>query len=204
MITGLTRNYKDSEQEVGVVIGKKDILFGTSVLMVNDRTLFISDTAINNNPSSTELVQIAKIIANNAKENNIKPRVAFIASDNFNKSENDVLEKVNKAIEILDKENVEFEYEGPISAEVALNEKLRNNNYPFSRLTDDANILIMPNLDSAKIAYHLLKETSKAVSIGPILSGFEYPVQILPIGSSVKQIINITAITCYNKICCDF
>ena len=128
-----------------------------------------------------------------------EPRVAFLSFSNFGTALRTESERIKKAVEILDSQNIEFEYEGEMTADVALNmDKMKK--YPFSRLTAQANILICPGLHSASIATKLLEELGDCSVVGPILTGFEKSVQIVTMRSSVNDILNMAAIAAIDNI----
>lgn len=195
MITGVTRSYQNSLNDVLKVIpqtpNKK--LFGYSIAIAKNRTVFIADTALTELSSSEEMAEVAIQLAAEVKKYGHTPRVALVSFSNFGNQQRKESNRIRQAKEILDSRNVDFEYDGEISPDVALNPELLKL-YPFSNLTAPANILIMPGLHSAIISSKLFQELGGGTVIGPILSGLEKSVQIAPIGSSVSDIINIAAI----------
>ena len=195
MITGLTRGYRKSLTDVWQVIkNKKDkIVLGVSMVISKNRTIFISDTACSELSSSERLAAIAVQTAEKVKNMGYEPRVAFLSFSNFGSALKKESSRIKQAVEILDGMKVKFEYDGEMSADVALNkEKLAR--YPFCRLTAPANILICPGLHSANIATKLLEEMGSCTVIGPILTGFDKSVQIVPMGSGVNEILNMAAL----------
>lgn len=192
LITGLTRDYTSSLNDVQKIVGfSNNIVFGLSIVITKDRTLFIADTAINETLTEKELAEVAIKSAAKAKQMGHKPRVAFISFSTFGSHwiKNGV-EKIHKAIEILDNSNVDFEYDGELSVDAALNQDILSL-YPFCRLSGSANILIMPGLHSASISSKLLQEVGGGSTVGPILIGMEKPVQIVQMTSSVSEILNL-------------
>ena len=123
-----------------------------------------------------------------------KPQVALLSSSNFGSRIVEKNERIREAVRILESRNVDFSFEGEMTAEVALNQNLRSNLYPFSRLTEPANILIMPNLSCAYISTQLLEELAGGIFIGPILTGLKHNVQIVQIGATATDIFNFAAI----------
>jgi malate dehydrogenase (oxaloacetate-decarboxylating)(NADP+) len=195
LVTGLTRGYSKSLKDVWQVIkNKKDnILLGVSMVISKGRTIFVSDTACSELSSSEHLVSIAIQTAKKVKKMGYEPRVAFLSFSNFGSALKNESSRIKKAVELLDDMKVNFEYDGEMTADVALNaDKMAK--YPFCRLTAPANILICPGLHSASIATKLLEEVGNCTVIGPILDGFEKPVQIVTMRSSINDIINLTAI----------
>ena len=201
LITGLTRGYKKSLSDVWKVVKNKsnEIIMGLSMVIAKHRTVFIADTACSELSSSDELVQIAIQSANKVREMGYEPRVAFISFSNFGAALKTESQRVKKAVEELDLKNVDFEYEGEMTADVALNmDKMEK--YPFSRLTAPANILICPGLHSASIASKMLEELGDCSVVGPILTGFSKSVQIVTMRSSVHEILNMAAIAATDNI----
>jgi malate dehydrogenase (oxaloacetate-decarboxylating)(NADP+) len=201
MITGSSRHYLSVLDDVRKVIkreGKKRI-FGISVLVIRERTIFIADTTINELPTAEELVEIAIQSAAEARKMGHTPRVAFLSFSNFGNPLKEKADFVRDAVKIMDSRNdIDFEYEGEMQADVALNEVLLTK-YPFSRLSEPANVLIMPGLHSANISSKLLKELTGGMLIGPILCGLERPVQIVNIDARESDILNLAAICVHRR-----
>ena len=195
MITGVTRGYRKSLTDVWQVIkNKKDkIVLGVSMIISKNRTVFIADTACSELSSSEHLAAIAVQTAEKVKDMGYEPRVAFLSFSNFGSALKKESSRIKQAVEILDGMKVKFEYDGEMSADVALN-KEKMSRYPFCRLTAPANILICPGLHSANIATKLLEEMGSCSVIGPILTGFEKSVQIVSMGSGVNDILNMAAL----------
>ncbi|QLK50197.1 NADP-dependent malic enzyme [Ehrlichia ruminantium] len=193
LITGLTRGYTVSIHDVQKVIKPKGVMFGLSIIVMKERTIFIADTAIHESPTPEQVAEIAIQASMQARKMGHEPRVAFISSSNFGSHSQKDARRMRKAIEILDNCNVNFEYDGEMSIDVALNPELLTL-YPFCRLTSSANVLIMPTLHSASISSKLLREATGVPVIGPILVGMEKPVQIVQMSSSVSEILNLTVL----------
>jgi malate dehydrogenase (oxaloacetate-decarboxylating)(NADP+) len=191
MVTGTTRNYYASLKDIKRVLAieKDKILFGLSIMITRTRTLFIADSTVIHTPTSEQLADIAVQAANEAKALGHTPRVALLSFANFGNPTMNGTERIHEAIEILNKRKVDFEYDGEMSADVALNKELLEL-YPFSRLSEPANILIMPGLHSANIAAKLLGQVGGGEVLGPLLTGFCKPVQIMPMGANVSEILN--------------
>lgn len=201
LVTGLTRGYSTSLNDVWKVIKnkKEQIVLGISMVISKGRTIFIADTACSELSSSEHLVNIAKQTAKRVRSMGYEPRVAFLSFSNFGSAIKTESSRIKKAVELLDDMKVDFEYDGEMTADVALNpEKMAK--YPFCRLSASANILICPGLHSASIATKLLEEVGNCTVIGPILDGFEKPVQIVPMRSSINDILNMSAIACVDAI----
>lgn len=200
MVTGLTRSYVNSLEDVLKVIDKesKKILFGLSLFTIKNRTIFIADTAINEMPTAHELAEIAIQAAEEVKNMGHEPRVAFISFSNFGNPMLERAQRIREAVTLMDKrKDVDFEYDGEMQADVALNTDLLKL-YPFCRLSKPANILIMPALHSASIASKLLQQIGGGTLIGPVLCGLSKPVQILNLGSRESEILNLAAIGAHN------
>jgi len=196
MVTGVTRNFNMALKEVRRVLDVTDRMIGLSILLAKGRTLFVADTSIHELPNAAELAEIAIKAAATVKKLGRKPRVAFLSYSTFGDPPGDRGEKVREAIRILDGMDVEFEYEGEMPPELALNPEARAN-YPFMRLTGDANVLVMPAIHSAAISTRLVQSLGGATVIGPLLVGLEKSVQIVPLGASVNEIITAATFAAY-------
>lgn len=196
LITGLTRGYRKSLTDVWQVIKNKEneIVLGISMVISKGKTIFISDTACSELSSSEHLAKIAIQTARKVRDLGYEPKVAFLSFSNFGSALKSESARIKEAVAILDEKKVDFEYDGEMTADVALNmEKMAK--YPFCRLTSPANILICPGLHSANIATKLLEEVGQCTVIGPILDGFEKPIQIATMRSSINDILNLAAIS---------
>ncbi|MNU46591.1 NADP-dependent malic enzyme [compost metagenome] len=196
MVTGVTRNFNMALKEVRRVLDVTDRMIGLSILLAKGRTLFVADTSIHELPNAAELAEIAIKAAGTVKKLGRKPRVAFLSYSTFGDPPGDRGEKVREAIRILNSMDVDFEYEGEMPPELALNPEARAN-YPFMRLTGDANVLVMPAIHSAAISTRLVQSLGGATVIGPLLVGLEKSVQIVPLGASVNEIITAATFAAY-------
>lgn len=196
MVTGATRTYSTCLNDVLKVIDPKEdhIVFSYSILISKQHNIIIADNSVNELPSAQELADITMQIAEIAKNLNYVPRAALLSHSNFGSSKIEKSSRIKDAINILDDRKPSFEYDGEISAEVALSRELMKL-YPFCRLSDAANILIMPGLNTSVIATQLLQHLAAGVFIGPILTGLKYPVQIVPMEASATDIMNFAALT---------
>ncbi len=201
MVTGLTKSYYDSIDDISKVIRpKKDKrIIGYSIMLAKEHNIIFADNTICELPQAQDLVEITLQTAEVAKSTGYKPRIAIVSFSNFGNPLRESFVRIRDAITMLDKMNLDFEYDGEMSAEVALNTDLQKL-YPFCRLNGPANVLIMPGLHSASISAHLLEELAGEVFIGPILNGFEYPVQIIPMGSSATDILEVAAFAAMDSI----
>ena len=201
MITGVTRNYHVAYADIRRVLDPRpgQVLFGLSIVVASKRTVFIADSTVHELPSSETLANIACQGAVEARAMGHEPRVALLSCSNFGNPPLDAAVRVREAIEVLNSRDVDFEYEGEVSADVALNEDLRAL-YPFSRLSEPANVLVMPDLHSANIASKLLQELGGATLVGPLLMGLEKPAQIVQIGATVADIVNMAKFAAHDSI----
>jgi malate dehydrogenase (oxaloacetate-decarboxylating)(NADP+) len=202
VITGLTRNYYRALENVSRVIDTKkgQFLFGISMLVTKNRTVFISDTAVQELPSEKELADIAVRTARIVQQMGHEPRVALLSYSNFGNPMKEKSKRIRDAVELLNaRTDIDFEYDGEMSADVALNAELMAL-YPFCRLSGPANVLVMPALHSAHISANMLEELGVGTVVGPVLVGLEKPVQIVNMNSSVSDIINLAAIGCIDAI----
>ena len=195
MITGVTRTWAESMRQVKRVIDPQPgrTPFGMHVLVGQSHTVFIADTTVNERPNAEELANIAEGTAQVARRMGHEPRVAFLSYSNFGNPEGQWLDNVRGAIKLLDGRPVEFEYEGEMSPDVALNPR-QMAKYPFARLSGPANVLIMPGLQSANISAKLLRELGGDSTIGPMLVGMEKPVQIAPMTATASELVTLAVL----------
>ncbi|HJS79781.1 MAG TPA: NADP-dependent malic enzyme [Vitreimonas sp.] len=199
MVTGVTRNYATALDDVLKVIdpARGERVMGMSVVLMKGRTLFISDTAVAEFPNPQELAQIVIQSAAMARQVGATPRVALISHSTFGNPRMERSEKIREAVSILDRrEDIDFEYEGEMNVDVALNPDMREL-YPFSRLSDSANVLVMPALHSSSIATSLLMTAGGATVIGPVLTGLACPIQIAPLGGTVSDIVTYATLAAF-------
>jgi malate dehydrogenase (oxaloacetate-decarboxylating)(NADP+) len=195
MITGVTRTYGQSLREVRRVLDQAEgrTPFGIHVLVGQSHTVFMADTTVNERPSASELADIAEQTAAVARRMGHEPRVAFLSYSTFGNPSGNWLGPIRDAVEILDSRGVSFEYEGEMAPDVALNPKLMVN-YPFSRLSGPANVLVMPGLQSANLSAKLLRELGGDSVIGPMLVGMEKPVQIATMASNASELVTLAVL----------
>jgi malate dehydrogenase (oxaloacetate-decarboxylating)(NADP+) len=202
MVTGLTRNSFDVLEEISHVISVKpgSVLFGLTVLLARERTVLLADTLVHEVPSSAQLADIAIQAAAKARELGLEPRVALLSYSNFGNPMGKDGQRVRDAVGLLDQRNVGFEYDGEMSADVALDDKLMRQLYPFCRLRGPANVLIMPELHSANITAKLLPPLGGGTVVGPLLLGLSQPVQIANMGATVSDLVNLAALSAHDAI----
>jgi malate dehydrogenase (oxaloacetate-decarboxylating)(NADP+) len=198
MVTGVTRSFDQALEEVLRVVDPAPggRIMGMSVVLAKGRTVFVADTNVTELPDADELVEIACEAARAVKRLGFKPRVAFMSYSTFGNPMGERSEKVREAVAMLDEMDVDFEYEGEMPPELALDPEKRAN-YPFMRLTDSANILVMPAIHSASIATKLVQSLGGATVIGPVLLGLGKSVQIAPLSASVSKILNMAMMAAY-------
>ncbi|WP_080057597.1 NADP-dependent malic enzyme [Spirosoma aerolatum] len=198
LISGLTRSYPDTIRPALQIIGKESgvkKVAGMYILLTKRGPLFFSDTTVNFNPTAEEIVEITELTARTVERFNIKPRIALVTYSNFGSAKGEDAEKMNRAVEILQKKHPDLIVDGEIQAHLAFNTELLQQNHPFSKLVGEgANTLIFPNLSAANIAYNLMSEAAGFDAIGPILLGIRKPVYVLQLGSSEREIVNMVAI----------
>jgi malate dehydrogenase (oxaloacetate-decarboxylating)(NADP+) len=196
MITGLTRTFSQTIKEVRQVLDPKPgfLPFGTHLMVGKHNTVFLADTTVNERPSAPDLAVIAKETAAVARRLGHEPRVAFLSYSTFGNPSGKWLDNIREAVAILDAEgDVGFEYEGEVAPDAALNPTVMKN-YPFSRLSAPANVLIMPGLQSANISAKLLRELGGNATIGPMLIGMEKPVQVAPMTAIAPDVLTLAVL----------
>jgi malate dehydrogenase (oxaloacetate-decarboxylating)(NADP+) len=199
MVTGVTRNFSVALNDVRRCIDPKPghRVMGVSLVIARERTVLVADTAVNEMPDAETLADIAIEAAGVARRLGYVPRLALLAFSTFGHPPGERAAHVQKAVQLLDQRRVDFEYDGDMAADVALNMDAREA-YPFCRLTGPANVLIMPAFHSASISTKLLQELGGATVIGPILVGLDRPVQIVPLSANDAQIVNMAALAAFN------
>jgi malate dehydrogenase (oxaloacetate-decarboxylating)(NADP+) len=199
MISGLTRKYPDTIRPALEIIGMQEgvnRVAGMYIMLTKKGPLFFADTTLNFNPTQEELIDITLLTAKAVNTFNIKPRVAMLSYSNFGSSHSREATLVRNAVERIKEMHPDMVIDGEMQAGVAFNKELLKENYPFSDLVHEApNVLIFPNLAAGNIAYHLLQEVGGAEAVGPILMGLRKPVYVLQLGSTVRQIVNIIALS---------
>ena len=200
MVTGVTRNYSIALDDVRHVIDARPghRVIGVSIVISRGRTVIVADTAVHDMPNETEIADIAEEAAGFARRMGHEPRVALLAYSTFGHPQGERSARVAEAVRILDKRRVDFEYDGEMAADVALNPELMRQ-YPFCRLSGPANVLVMPAYHSASIATKMLQQLGGSTVIGPLLVGLNKPVQIVPLNAKDSDIVNMAAIAAYTS-----
>ena len=205
LICGTVGRYHEHLKYVTDEFGIRDDVSQSAamnVVMLKKGIIFICDTAVTNNPDAEQLAQIALLATEGVKRFGITPRAALLSFSNNGHADSATAEKMNRALELIKKRDPELEIDGQMRADAALVETIRNRVLPDSSLKESANLLIMPNLDAAKIAYDLVKVLGEGTSIGPILLGLNYPAHILTPSSSVRRIVNASALAAVDAQIC--
>ncbi len=199
MVTGVTRNFSIALEEVRRLIDPRPghRLIGVSLILSRGRPVLVADTAITEMPNAEELAQIAIEAAGVARRLGYEPRVAMLAFATFGHPTGERAERVQGAVRILDAQRVDFEYDGEMAADVALNKELMAA-YPFCRLSDTANVLVMPAFHSAAISTKMLQELGGATVMGPLIVGLDKAVQIVQLGAKDTDIVNMAALAAFN------
>ena len=198
MISGLTKNYPETIRPALQIIGtEKNVkkIAGMYIIITKKGPLFLADTTVNFNPTAEELAEVTLMTAKEVKAFNIVPRIAMLSYSNFGSSDSPEAKLVSEARNIVKRMDPSLIVDGEMQASMAFNKEILKDNYPFSELVDqEVNTLIFPNLAAGNIAYNLLKEVGGADAIGPILLGLKKPVHVLQLGSSIRNIINMSVI----------
>ena len=198
LVTGSTRNYAGALKEILRALDPKpnQALFGLTILLARGHTVFISDTTVHELPDPETLADIAIQTAAKARILGHEPRVALLSFSNFGNPMAEKAERIRKAVAVLDSRNVDFEYDGEMSADVALDPELLKL-YPFCRLSGPANVLVMPALHTANIASKLMQKLGGGSVVGPLLMGMSKPAQIVSMGASMNDIVTAAAFASY-------
>jgi len=199
MVTGVTRNFSVALEDIRHVIDPKPVhrVIGVSVVVARGRTVLVADTAVTEMPDAQEIADIAVEAAGVARRLGYEPRLALLAFSTFGHPAGERSTRVIEAVKILDGKRVDFEYDGEMAADIALNPELAAA-YPFCRLSGPANVLVMPAFHSASISTKMLQELGGATVIGPLLVGLDRPVQIVQLGAKDNQLVNMAALAAYN------
>ncbi len=205
MVTGNIRHYAASIESLNKVVDPRpgEILFGLNMLVTPKKTIFIADTQVNDFPSADDLVKISLSSVRVAKLFGFEPKVAFLSHSTFGKPLSRNTKHVRDAIELLKRKKVDFDFDGEMQPDVALNPKYKET-YPFSKIVGNANILIMPALHSAAISTKLMKTIGGAKIIGPLLVGLGLPIEIAPLRSSSNDILNLASVAAYSAEIIDY
>ena len=197
MICGTFSHYQLHLEYVESVIGKKagvKDFYAMNAVLMQDRNIFIADTYVHEDPTAEQLAEMTVLAAEQLERFGITPRVALVSHSNFGTSNRASAVKMRKVYELLCEMNVNFDFDGEMQGDAALSEQIRLEDFPSSNLKGSANLLILPTLDAANIAFNLLKTATSSASIGPILLGSSKPVHILTPSATARRIVNMTAL----------
>ena len=195
VVTGVTRHYWRALKNIRRVIDPLPGMrpFGMSIVVTKSRTVFMADTTVNERPGAEDLADIAQNAAYFVQRLGHEPRVAFLSFSNFGNPPSDKTKHIQQAVNILNERNVDFEFDGEMQADVALNRSLMEQ-YPFMNLSGPANVLVMPALHSANIGYKLLAELGGGRVIGPMLLGMSHSIQIARMTASASDLVNMAGL----------
>jgi malate dehydrogenase (oxaloacetate-decarboxylating)(NADP+) len=196
MITGTTRPFSQSLKQVRTVIDDEPEAtpFGINVIVSRNHTVLIADTAVTERPTAEQFAAIAMRSSAFARRMGLEPRVAFTSYTTFGNPPGVHIDELRGAVSLLDSFKVDFEYEGEMAPDVALNYEMQQRYYPFSRLSGPANILVMPGLQSASLSVKLLKELGGESVLGPYILGLELPVQIAPMTATASDLVMLAVL----------
>ena len=201
LLTGETRSYSVALEGVLQALDADGVLFGLTMMIARrSGTVLVADTAIHERPDAATLAAIAVRSAATARRLGLTPRVAFLSFSTFGDPKGLIPGPIREAVKLLDGQGVDFEYDGEMGADVALDPTLRASLYPFCRLTGPANVLVMPGLHAAHILTKAVPHLTSATSIGPVLMGLSRPAQIVATGAGVNQLLDMATLAAYQAI----
>jgi malate dehydrogenase (oxaloacetate-decarboxylating)(NADP+) len=205
MVTGGIRHHAATIEKLTKVVEARpgEIIFGLTLIVSKGRTVFIADTNVHDNPTAEQLVQIAISSTRVARLFGFDPKVAFLSHSTFGKPSTERTKHLREAIELIKTKNVDFDYDGEMQPDVALNPEYKET-YPFSKIVGNANVLIMPALHSASISIKLMKTFGGARLIGPLLIGLGLPIEVAPLRSSSSDILNLASIAAFSSEIIDY
>jgi malate dehydrogenase (oxaloacetate-decarboxylating)(NADP+) len=203
MVAGITVNYPDVLRPALQVIGPKRSgkhVMGMYMLQHERKTYFFADAAVNINPDADLLTEITLLGIEEMERLGIKPSIAMLSFSNFGSVRSPESEKMETVVERIRNLRPDISVDGPVQPDVALDPGYRSEHFPFASIHGVPNLLIFPNLDAANISWRLVRHMSTANSIGPIIVGLASPIQLLPKGTEVENIINMTAIAAVDAL----
>ena len=204
-VTGNTRRFGSSLEKINQVadVRKGETMFGLNMIVHKGKTIFIGDTSVHEYPTSEQMAEIAISSARVVRLFGFDPKVAFVSHSTFGQPLTSRTKHIRNAVEILKEKNVNFEFDGDMQPDVALNSEYQEL-YPFAKIVGKANILIMPGQHSAAISYKLMKTIGETKVIGPLLIGLGLPIEIAPLRSSTSEILNLASIAAYSAEVIDY
>lgn len=183
---------------IETVLGRRpgaSSFYALNVLALPERTLFLADTYVNENPTAEQIVEMTLLAANEVKRFGLEPKVALLSHSCFGSADSESALKMRQALKVLHEQHPDLQVEGEMDGDLALDAATRLQIFPNARMRDDANLLIFPNLDAANVAYGLLKTVAgQGVTVGPVLLGTSKPVHVLTAAATVRRIVNMTAL----------
>ena len=197
MLCGLLGRYQNHRLHIEEILGTADgvqKMTSLSAVVMHSGTVFITDTHVQEDPSATDLAEIVRLCAQEVRWFGIEPKVALLSHSNFGSHNSPSARKMRAALDIIRADQPELEIEGEMHANLALSETMRNLRFPGSRLSGSANLLVMPNQDSANIAFDMLQVLGQGIVIGPILLGAAQPAHIVTPSITVRGLLNLTAL----------
>ncbi len=205
MVTGNIRHYAASVEKLKKVVEPRpgEEIFGMTMINSKGKTILVADTNVKDFPSAQRLVNVSKSCVRVARLFGFDPKVAFLSHSTFGNPISKNTKHVRDAIELLKKESVDFDFDGEMQPDVALN-PIYQETYPFSKIVGNANILIMPALHSAAISTKLMKVYGGAKLIGPLLIGLGLPIEVAPLRSSTSDILNLASVAAYSSDVIDY
>ena len=205
MVTGNIRHYAASIEKLKKVTEPRpgEEIFGMTMITLKGKTVLVADTNVQDFPSPERLVKVSKSCVRVARLFGFDPKVAFLSHSTFGKPISRNTKHVRDAIELLKKEKVDFDFDGEMQPDVALN-PIYKEIYPFSKIVGNANILIMPALHSAAISTKLMKVFGGGKLIGPLLIGLGSPIEVAPLRASTSEILNLASIAAYSSDVIDY
>ena len=204
-VTGNTRRFGASLEKIKQVVDVRsgEIMFGLNLVVHKGKTIFVGDTSVHEYPTSEQMAEMAISAARVVRLFGFDPKVAFVSHSTFGQPLTSRTKHIKKAVEILKEKNVNFEFDGDMQPDVALNAEYKNL-YPFSKIVGNANILIMPGQHSAAISYKMMKTLGDTKVIGPLLIGLGLPIEIAPLRSSTSEILNLASVAAYSADIIDY
>ncbi|HUU71924.1 MAG TPA: NADP-dependent malic enzyme [Burkholderiales bacterium] len=198
LLCGTFGRHKDHLRHIGNVIGRRQeasIFAAMNVLLLPQRTLFVADTYVNEDPTPEQLAEITLMAADEVRRFGLEPKVALLSHSNFGTDDSPSALKLSGALDLIERASPDLAIDGEMHGDAALSEAIRDRMHPDSKLRGEANLLIMPNMDAANIAFNLLKMAGgEGITVGPILLGAAKPVHILTPTATVRRLVNMTAL----------
>ena len=204
-VTGNTRRFGASLNKINQVVEARpgEVMFGLNLVVHKGKTIFVGDTSVHEYPTSEQMAEIAISAARVVRLFGFDPKVAFVSHSTFGQPLTSRTKHIKTAVEILKSKNVDFEFDGDMQPDVALDKEYKKL-YPFSKIVGNANILIMPGQHSATISYKMMKTLGDTKVIGPLLIGLGLPIEIAPLRSSTSEILNLASIAAYSADVIDY